>query len=60
MILLTVNYQSLVATKANRIVRAAQGRPVIEFGSRRAHSYEASILGARASYIGDVLELPIL
>ncbi len=52
MILLTVNYQSLVATKANRIVRAAQGRPVIEFGSRRAHSYEASILGARASYIG--------
>lgn len=52
MILLTINYQSLIATKANRLVRAAQGRPVIEFGSRRAHSYDASILGARAAYIG--------
>ncbi|HLS53420.1 MAG TPA: nicotinate phosphoribosyltransferase [Tissierellaceae bacterium] len=52
MILLTINYQSLVATKANRMVRAAQGRPVIEFGSRRAHSYEAAIYGARAAYIG--------
>lgn len=52
MVLLTVNHQSLVATKANRIVRAAQGRSVIEFGSRRAHSYEAAILGARAAYIG--------
>lgn len=52
MILLTINHQSLIATKANRIVRAAQGRNVIEFGSRRAHSYEAAILGARAAYIG--------
>lgn len=52
MILLTINHQSLIATKANRITRAAQGRDVIEFGSRRAHSYEAAILGARAAYIG--------
>lgn len=52
MVLLTINYQSLIATKANRIVRSAQGRSVIEFGSRRAHSYDASILGARAAYIG--------
>lgn len=52
MILLTVNHQSLIATKANRIVRAAQGRPVMEFGSRRAQGYNAAILGARAAYIG--------
>ncbi|NLY45782.1 MAG: nicotinate phosphoribosyltransferase [Tissierella sp.] len=52
MILLTINHQSLVATKANRIVRAAKGRPVVEFGSRRAHSYDSAILGARAAYIG--------
>lgn len=52
MVLLTINHQSLIATKASRITRAAQGRPVIEFGSRRAHSYEAAILGARAAYIG--------
>ncbi len=52
MVLLTINYQSLVATKANRIVRAAAGRSVFEFGSRRAQSYDAAILGARASYIG--------
>lgn len=52
MVLLTVNHQSLIATKANRIVRAAQGRSVMEFGSRRAQGYEAAILGARAAYIG--------
>ncbi|MBR5485333.1 MAG: nicotinate phosphoribosyltransferase [Oscillospiraceae bacterium] len=52
MVLLTVNYQSLVATKARRIVNEAQGRMVMEFGSRRAQSYDAAILGARASYIG--------
>lgn len=52
MVLLTINHQSLIATKANRIVRAAQGRSVIEFGSRRAQGYEAAILGARAAYIG--------
>lgn len=52
MILLTINHQSLIATKANRIVRAAEGRPVMEFGSRRAQGYNAAILGARAAYIG--------
>lgn len=52
MVLLTINHQSLMATKANRIVRAAKGRPISEFGSRRAHSYDAAILGARATYIG--------
>ncbi len=52
MILLTINHQSLIATKANRIVRAADGRPVMEFGSRRAQGYNAAILGARAAYIG--------
>lgn len=52
MILLTINHQSLIATKANRIVRAAQGRPVMEFGSRRAQGYDGAILGARAAYIG--------
>ncbi len=50
-ILLTFNHASLIATKTNRIVRAAQGRPVSEFGSRRAQGPNAAILGARASYI---------
>lgn len=52
MILLTVNHQSLIATKANRIVRAAEGRPVMEFGSRRAQGADGAVLGARATYIG--------
>ena len=52
MVLLTINHQSLIATKSNRIVRAAEGRPVMEFGSRRAQGYEGAILGARAAYIG--------
>ena len=52
MILLTINHQSLIATKANRIVRAAQGRAVMEFGSRRAQGHAGAILGARAAYIG--------
>ncbi|MBS5335256.1 MAG: nicotinate phosphoribosyltransferase [Clostridiales bacterium] len=52
MILLTINHQSLIATKANRIVRAAKGRSVMEFGTRRAHGAEAAIFGARAAYIG--------
>ena len=52
MILLTVNHQTLVATKANRITRAAEGRVVLEFGSRRAQGYDGAILGARAAYIG--------
>ena len=52
MILLTINHQSLIATKANRICRAAQGRPVMEFGSRRAQGADGAIYGARAAYIG--------
>lgn len=52
MLLLSVNHQSLIATKANRIVRAAQGRAVMEFGSRRAQGYDGAINGARAAYIG--------
>lgn len=51
-LLLTLNHQSLIATKTNRIVRAADGRPVSEFGSRRAQGTAAAILGARAAYIG--------
>lgn len=54
MILLSINHQSLIATKANRIVTASQGRPVMEFGSRRAQGYDGAVLGARASYIGGV------
>ena len=50
--LLSLNHQSLIATKANRIVRAAAGRPVLEFGSRRAQGADGAILGARAAYIG--------
>ena len=50
-ILLTLNHQSLIATKSNRIVRSAKGRPVSEFGSRRAQGTDGAILGARASYI---------
>ncbi len=52
MLLLTINHQSLIATKANRIVRAANGRPVMEFGARRAHGYGAAYYGARAAIIG--------
>ena len=52
MLLLSINHQSLIATKANRIHRAAQGRPIMEFGSRRAQGYDAAIFGARAAYIG--------
>ncbi len=52
MLLLTINHQSLIATKCNRIVRAAEGRPVMEFGSRRAQGAGGAIYGARASYIG--------
>ncbi len=52
MVLLSVNHQSLIATKANRVVRAADGRQVMEFGSRRAQGYDGAIYGARAAYIG--------
>ena len=51
-VLLTLNHQTLIATKANRIVRAAQGRAVLEFGSRRAQGASGAVLGARAAYIG--------
>ena len=51
-VLLSVNHQTLIATKANRIVRAAQGRTVLEFGSRRAQGASGAVLGARAAYIG--------
>ncbi len=51
-VLLALNHQSLIATKANRVVRAAEGRVVLEFGSRRAQGADAAILGARAAYIG--------
>ena len=54
MILLTINHQSLIATKSNRIVRAAGKIPVMEFGSRRAQGYDGAIYGARAAYIGGV------
>lgn len=51
-VLLSINHQSLIATKANRIVRSAEGRTVLEFGSRRAQGNDGAIIGARASYIG--------
>jgi len=51
-LLLAINHQSLIATKANRIVRAAQGRTVLEFGSRRAQGADGATIGARAAYIG--------
>ncbi|WP_054200217.1 nicotinate phosphoribosyltransferase [Clostridium baratii] len=52
MILLTINHQTLIATKANRICRAAKGRTVMEFGSRRAQGYDGAIYGARAAMVG--------
>lgn len=54
MLLVTFNHQSLIATKTNRIIRASEGRPVMEFGSRRAQGYDAAVLGARAAYIAGV------
>ncbi|MBQ6153448.1 MAG: nicotinate phosphoribosyltransferase [Ruminococcus sp.] len=52
MVLLCINHQSLIATKASRIARASQGRAVMEFGSRRAQGFDAAVYGARATYIG--------
>ncbi|MDY3792722.1 MAG: nicotinate phosphoribosyltransferase [Oscillospiraceae bacterium] len=52
MLLLCINHQSLIATKAARIVKAADGRPVMEFGSRRAQGFDGAVYGARAAYIG--------
>ena len=54
-ILAQFNHQSLIATKARRIVRAAQGRTVSDFGARRAHNMDAAVYGARAAYIGGVV-----
>ncbi|MDR1002922.1 MAG: nicotinate phosphoribosyltransferase [Oscillospiraceae bacterium] len=51
-LLLLINHQSLIATKASRIVRAAKGRAVLEFGARRSHGVQAAVEGARAAYIG--------
>lgn len=51
-ILLEINHQSLIATKTNRIVRVAGGKPVTDFGARRAHNVDAAVYGARAAYIG--------
>ena len=51
-ILLEVNHQSLIATKARRIVKSANGNPVSDFGARRAHNMDAAVYGARAAYIG--------
>lgn len=51
-ILLEINHQSLIATKTNRIVQAAGGKPVSDFGARRAHNVDAAVYGARAAYIG--------
>ncbi len=53
-LLLAINHQSLIATKANRVVRSAQGRNVLEFGARRAHNFDAASFGSRAAYIGGV------
>lgn len=52
MVLLTINHQTLIATKANRICRASDGRTIMEFGSRRAQGYDGAIFGARAAVIG--------
>ncbi|MCC6860989.1 MAG: nicotinate phosphoribosyltransferase [Bryobacterales bacterium] len=54
-LLAAVTFESLIATKAARVVDAAGGRPVVEFGTRRAHTAEAGVLGARAAYIGGCL-----
>ena len=51
-VLMSINHQSLIATKADRIVRAAAGKAVMEFGSRRAQGTDAAVFGARAAYIG--------
>ena len=53
-LLLCVNHQTMIATKARRIVRAAGGRAIMEFGARRAHNFDAANFGARAAYIGGV------
>lgn len=54
LLLNTINHQTLIATKSNRVVRAAQGRKVFESGARRAHGFDAAIDGARAAFVGGV------
>ena len=53
-LLITINHQSLIATKASRIVRSAKGKPIIEMGGRRSQGYDGALYGARASYIGGI------
>lgn len=55
MSLILINHQTLIATKTNRIVKSADGRSVMEFGSRRAQGADAATIGARAAYIGGVV-----
>ncbi|WP_459129410.1 nicotinate phosphoribosyltransferase [Guggenheimella bovis] len=55
MLLLIISHQTLIASKANRLVRAAQGKPIVEFGARRAQGKDAATKGARAAYIGGVI-----
>ena len=52
LLLICINHQSLIATKANRVVEAAAGRPVMEFGARRAQGFDAAVYGSRAAVIG--------
>ena len=54
-LLATMSFQTMIASKAARVVEAAAGRPVIEFGARRAHGIESGVLAARAAYIGGCL-----
>ncbi len=54
LLLNTINHQTLIATKANRVVRAASGRKVFESGARRAHGFDAAVDGARAAFVGGV------
>lgn len=54
-LLVTINHQSLIATKASRIVQEAKGRPIMEFGARRSQGYDGANYGARAAYIGGVM-----
>ena len=53
-LLATVNHETLIATKANRIVLASKGRSVSDFGARRAHNIDSALYGAKAAYIGGV------
>src|SRR5437016_10234027 len=51
-LLATISFQTMIASKAARVVKAAAGRPIVEFGTRRAHGTESGVLAARAAYIG--------